>query len=201
MARPKKVVQELQVVKEANTLVYKDFDTAKADYLDHAKKIISGTDFLAMKVSPTWWINNNIIKPMQYFKERRSRRDSFWTNNELEQAFELLIQITNLINEETRYQPQIGDYCRMLGITQSTFYQWTYENNERGEQARFVQDYFRSMLAQGICTGEINAVAGSFVGKTMLGLKEDNGTQININVASDSLTVDEIMEKYHALKK
>lgn len=200
MARKKEMLPELKR-KKPTELTEMSFAEAKEKYLANVSQLVATTDFMALRSNPVLWINNNIVKQMDYFKERMARRDNYWDENQLREAFEMLIDITNLLVDKVRYQPQIGDFCRIIGITQHTFNAWTNENNERGEQARYIQDYFKSMLLQAMATGDINPVAGSFIGKTTLGMKEDVGTQVNVNVIGSDLTLDQIMENYEKNRK
>lgn len=200
MAKKQKLPAELKK-KPKNELTTFDFATEKQKYVDNVREIVENTDFLMLKCGTTWWINNNVLLQMQYFKERLARRDNYWDENQLQEAFEMLIEITNILNQKVRYQPQIGDFCRIIGITQSTFNQWTYENNDRGEQARMIQDYFKSMLLQGMAVGEINPVAGSFIGKTSLGMKEDSSQQINVNVIGNDISLEQILSDWEKRRK
>ena len=178
-----------------------DFGEAKSKFLADVSQKIADTDFATLRVGATWWINNNILRQMDYFRERLLRRDNYWDDNQLKEAFEMLIEITNMLNEKIRYQPQIGDFCRIIGVTQQTFNDWTFQNNERGEQARYIQDYFKSMLVQGMAVGEINPVAGSFIGKTTLGMKEEPSASVNINVLGADLSVEDILANYEKNRK
>lgn len=187
--------------KQPTAITIVDFAEAKAKYIENVSRIVEETDFLMLKSSVTLWINNNIIKQMDYFRERLARRDNYWDENQLKEAFEMLIEITNILNTKVRYQPQIGDFCRIIGITQSTFQYWVNENNERGEQARYIQDYFKSMLLQAMAVGDINPVAGSFIGKTSLGMKEDAAPQVNVNVIGTDLSLEKIMADYEKNRK
>lgn len=200
MAKKQKLPAELKK-KPKSELTTFDFSAEKQKYIDNVREIVENTDFLMLKCGTTWWINNNVLLQMQYFKERLARRDNYWDENQLQEAFEMLIEITNILNQKVRYQPQIGDFCRIIGITQSTFNQWTYENNDRGEQARMIQDYFKSMLLQGMAVGEINPVAGSFIGKTSLGMKEDSGQQINVNVIGNDISLEQILSDWEKRRK
>lgn len=200
MAKKQKLPAELKK-KPKSELTTFDFSVEKQKYIDNVREIVENTDFLMLKCGTTWWINNNALLQMQYFKERLARRDNYWDENQLQEAFEMLIEITNILNQKVRYQPQIGDFCRIIGITQSTFNQWTYENNDRGEQARMIQDYFKSMLLQGMAVGEINPVAGSFIGKTSLGMKEDSGQQINVNVIGNDISLEQILSDWEKRRK
>jgi len=200
MAKKQKLPAELKK-KPKSELTTFDFSAEKQKYIDNVREIVENTDFLMLKCGTTWWINNNALLQMQYFKERLARRDNYWDENQLQEAFEMLIEITNILNQKVRYQPQIGDFCRIIGITQSTFNQWTYENNDRGEQARMIQDYFKSMLLQGMAVGEINPVAGSFIGKTSLGMKEDSGQQINVNVIGNDISLEQILSDWEKRRK
>lgn len=193
-----------QLVKKKKTeLTTFNFADESKKYIEKVRGLVEETDFakVSSKCNTTWWINNNVIVQMDYFRERLARRDNYWNDNQLQEAFDMLLEITNILNEKSRYQPQIGDFCRIIGVTQSTFNQWTYENNERGEQARMIQDYFKSMLTQAMAVGEINPVAGSFIGKTTLGMKEDAGMQINVNVIGNDISLEDILADYEKKRK
>lgn len=64
-----------------------------------------------------------------------------------------------------------------------------------------IQDYFKSMLLQGMAVGEINPVAGSFIGKTSLGMKEDSGQQINVNVIGNDISLEQILSDWEKRRK
>lgn len=190
LTKPKK--KELQTI---------DFGTEREKYIANVSRKVEQTDFMTLRSDSIWWINNNIVKVMDYYQERKGRRGTFDSAEQLGQAFDMLVEVTNIINSKVRYQPQIGDFCRILGITQQTFNNWLNENTDRGEQARLIQDYFKSMLLQGMANGVINPVAGSFIGKTTLGMKEDSGNNVNVNVIATDLSLDDILSDYAKNRK
>lgn len=84
----------------------------------------------------------------------------------------------------------------MLSVSTQTFNNWTYENNDKGEVARQIQDWFKSILVQGMLTGEYDSRAGAFLGKAVLGMKEDDGSQTNINIIGSDMKLEDILADY-----
>lgn len=181
--------------KEVATKKYATLEKCTDIFYSRVKKIYDETDFMAMRCSHSWWIENNIVAPLEYFKERKGER-GLYGEEELTKTFNLLLDITNLYNGKTRYQPNVISFCRMLDISTTTWNNWSFENNDRGELVRKITDYFKTILTQGMANGEINPVAGQFIGKTMLGMKESDGNNLNINIIGGELSVSDIMEQY-----
>ena len=132
---------------------------------------------------------------MQYFVERKGGNTSI-SAEDLMEAMDTLRQITLMLSESTRFQPTIYSLCKMLSVSTQTFNNWTYENNDKGEVARQIQDWFKSILVQGMLTGEYDSRAGAFLGKAVLGMKEDDGSQTNINIIGSDMKLEDSLADY-----
>ena len=194
MARKPALSKEL-VPRQKRELVYNDFETCKKDYLDEIRREISTMDFDDLRCNKSNYIEGKLIKPMQYFVERKGGNTSV-SAEDLSGAMDTLRQITLMLSESTRFQPTIYTLCKIVYISTQTFNNWTCENNEKGEMARQIQDYFRSILVQGMLTGEYDSRAGTFLGKATLGMKEDDGSQTNINIIGTDMRLEDILADY-----
>lgn len=196
MARKKQLPVELSKNKrELLDITYDNFDDFKQKYILNAKNICENTDFLELKCNKSIWVENNIMKPMEYYLQRKSHNVGF-SEEDLSKTLTLVEELTNIVNERTRYQPTILTYCRMLCVSHTTFSKWIYENNERGEQARLIQDYFKSLLTQNLISDEIQPASGAFIGKTLLGMRENDGQNMNINIFGGDVSFEDIMAEY-----
>lgn len=186
--------------KELLPITYSSFEECKNEYIDEIKELYNKTNFEDIKSNRSLWIENNVIKTLPYFAQRHSHNIGY-SAEDLDNTLDVLLEICRIYNKTTRYQPTIYTFCRLLGISSGTFTQWKYENNERGEKSREVEDFFKSRLSQGMITGEIHPAAGAFIGKATLGMKEADGQQMNINIIGADLSFEEIMAEYEKNKK
>lgn len=201
MPRKAKLPPELTVEKENKVARFDSFESCANHYRQIAKKVLEDTDFFELRCNHSWWIENNVLKPMEYFLDNKGHKIAY-SPEDLKKALDLLVELTTLYNAKTRYQPTVITFCRFIGISTNTFNNWSCENNERGETIRLIQDYFKSILTQGMVTGELNPVAGAFIGKSTLGMKENDGNTTNINIiGGDVLGVEEIMNEYAKNRK
>lgn len=189
--KKKEIIQEETKKDVINSNLKEDVDKIVKSVED----VCSNMRFNELRCNHSWWIENNVIKPVPYFLEKKKHCKAI-TEEDMAVALDLLKKITTIFNEQTRYQPSVVTYCRVLGISTSTFNNWSYENNDRGEMARKIQDYFKSILVQGMATGELNPVAGSFIGRTTLGMKENEGNQTNFNFFNVDKTVEDIFNEF-----
>nr|DAW95256.1 MAG TPA: DNA-packaging protein [Bacteriophage sp.] len=194
MARKPKLDSQL-VPRKNREMVYNDLETCKTEYLDEIRREISEIDFDDLRCNKSNFIEGKIIKPMKYFVERKGGNTSI-SAEDLMGAMDTLRQITLMLSESTRFQPTIYSLCKMLSISTQTFNNWTYENNDKGEVARQIQDWFKSILVQGMLTGEYDSRAGAFLGKAVLGMKEDDGSQTNINIIGSDMKLEDILADY-----
>ena len=194
MARKPKLDSQL-VPRKNREMVYNDLETCKTEYLDKIRREISEIDFDDLRCNKSNFIEGKIIKPMQYFVERKGGNTCI-SAEDLMEAMDTLRQITLMLSESTRFQPTIYSLCKMLSISTQTFNNWTYENNDKGEVARQIQDWFKSILVQGMLTGEYDSRAGAFLGKAVLGMKEDDGSQTNINIIGSDMKLEDILADY-----
>lgn len=194
MARKPKLDSQL-VPRKNREMVYNDLETCKTEYLDKIRREILEIDFDDLRCNKSNFIEGKIIKPMQYFVERKGGSASV-SAEDLMEAMDTLRQITLMLSESTRFQPTIYSLCKMLGVSTQTFNNWTYENNDKGEVARQIQDWFKSILVQGMLTGEYDSRAGAFLGKAVLGMKEDDGSQTNINIIGSDMKLEDILADY-----
>ena len=194
MARKPKLDSQL-VPRKNREMVYNDLETCNTEYLDKIRREISEIDFDDLRCNKSNFIEGKIIKPMQYFVERKGGNTSI-SAEDLMEAMDTLRQITLMLSESTRFQPTIYSLCKMLSVSTQTFNNWTYENNDKGEVARQIQDWFKSILVQGMLTGEYDSRAGAFLGKAVLGMKEDDGSQTNINIIGSDMKLEDILADY-----
>lgn len=197
MARRTPAQKSLAKIKENQGLpmTYGTIDDCVVDYLKRVETLIDGTDWIDMRCNKSIWIENNIFTPMLYLREKKSKKFAI-DENDMEKTLEVVLKITNMLAPYTRYTPTLVSYCRVLCVSTSTFDNWTLENSDKGEKAREIQDYFKGILLQGLTTGEYNPVAGSFIGKTTLGMKENDGSKTSINVIATEMSLDQIMKEY-----
>lgn len=160
-----------------------------------AEKFVDEGEFDRISGNVSVYIENQIMRPFEYYKQRKAHSYAYQPED-LANMLNVLVETTNIINKKVRYTPTLLTYCRLLCISTSTFNTWTGLNDDKGEQARLVQDYFRSTLTQGMITNEINPAAGTFIGKSVLAMKDSEGQQTNINIIGDNRTVDEILADY-----
>ena len=193
MARKPKLPEELG--KKKSVIVYGSYQECEKEYLEKFRHDLALVDFDDLRCNKSNYIENRFIKPMQYFVERKG--GNYTVNAEdLESAMKTLNEITLMLSEHTRFQPTIFTLCKMLHVSTQTFNNWTYENNDKGETARQIQDYFKNIIAQGMMTGEYNPVAGSFLGKATLGMKEQDNAQTNINIIGTDMKLEDILADY-----
>ena len=203
MAKNKKTYNEIATGKpdKVKELTYSSRDEClefqRAKILTHIMEI----DFKDMYCNKAQWIESNLIQELQYFKETKSNNYNPINAEDLLKTFELLMQITSEINKKTAYCPTIMTFLKMLTISSSTFDRWLGEINEKGEAARQIQDYFKGLLAQGMLSGEYNPVAGSFIGKTTLGMRENDGNNLNVAIYAENMSVEEIIKEYDENQK
>lgn len=197
MARKAKLPAELG--KQKKELAYKTFEDCEKEYVERVRDLYEETDFTMLRCNQSNYIENRFIKPFGYFVERKY--NNVFTPEELMKAYNLLNELTVMMSERTRFQPNIFTFCKFLGISHQTFTNWTYENNDKGEVARQIQDYFKSTIVQGMLTGEYNPVAGSFIGKATLGMKENDGSQTNINIVGTDMKLEDILADYQKNRK
>lgn len=176
-------------------ITYDSFEPYKADYLEVAKEYYNATNFKEKRCNHSLLIERNVIKPLAYFTERRAHNIAV-TAEDLDNALKLLIEITEIFNQSTRYQPTIFSFCRLISISSDVFNQWISSNDDRGNKCREIVDYFRLNLTQSMITGEINPKTGEFIGKSTLGMKDNENAPTNINIFGTDMTFEEIMADY-----
>lgn len=197
MARKPKLPEELK--KQKKELVYKSLEECANEYVERIRNLCDETDFTMIRCNQSNYIENLFIKPLGYFVERKHSGNI--NPDEISKAYDLLNHITVILSEKTRFQPTIFTFCKLLGISYQTFNNWTYENNEKGEVARQIQDRFKSIIVQGMLTGEYHPIAASFVGKATLGMKENDGNQTNINIVGTDMKLEDILADYQKNRK
>lgn len=196
MARKPKIADELVVQKpEKKELVYSTYEQCETEYLNTFYHDVSLIDFDDIRCNKANYIESRFLTPLPYFIERKAHNKTA-TAEDLSKLMETLRKITLKLSENTRFQPTIFTFCKMLNISTQTFNNWSYENNDRGEMVRQIQDYFKSIIAQGMLTGEYNPVAGSFLGKATLGMKEQDTAQTNINIIGTDMKLEDILADY-----
>lgn len=197
MARKPKLPEELK--KQKKELVYNSLEECANEYVERIRNLCDETDFTMIRCNQSNYIENLFISPLGYFAERK--RSGNINPDEILEAYNLLNHITIILSEKTRFQPTIFTFCKLLGISYQTFNNWTYENNEKGEVARQIQDRFKSIIVQGMLTGEYHPIAASFVGKATLGMKENDGNQTNINIVGTDMKLEDILADYQKNRK
>lgn len=194
----------MPVKKNAHAMIKKEqgippatisYEESARKFLAKAQVIADETDFSNIRSNKSLWIENKVIEPLQYFVEQKAHQHTY-TEDDLANVLDVVIRLCNIFGDKVRYQPTIYTYCRLLNVSTRAFYGWTVENDDRGTQARVVQDYFRSILTQGLMANDINPAAGAFVGKATLQMKESDTQQLNINVFNGDLSVEDIMQDY-----
>lgn len=183
-----------------NVVECNDYELCKDEFINKATELCTSTDFILLRCNHSLFIENKLIKPLNYYICKKAHNVKF-TEVDIENTMQIIDTITDIFSTKTRYQPTIITFCRLMNISTSTFNNWCLENNERGEAARIVQDYFKSTLSQSLITGEINPVAGSFIGKTTLGMKENDGNNTNINIIGSDIAFEDIMAEYEKNRK
>lgn len=201
MGRKRKEIQELSGNKmpTKEIKVYETYEECEADRIKLAEEFLNKTDFSTLHGNPAVYVDNKLCKPLEYFVYGKSH-GRFLSAEDLQNCFDLLLRISDNVNKVVRFDPTIASYCRMLGITMYTFNQYTYQKNPLGETALMIQDYFKGSLAQGMTNGFIHPAAGSYLGKAMLGMKEQDGQNININVIGGEMSLDDILAEYEKNK-
>lgn len=200
MPKKAKIPNELVKKKEKFVADIKHRTAGLDEFYEKAIAFADNTKFNELKCNHSWWIENNIIKTIPYFEEKKAHKIAI-DETDMEETLKYLVDVTNVLNNQTRYQPTVLTFCRLLGISTSTFNNWSNENNERGETARLIQDYFRSMLAQGLATGELNPLSGMFIGKSTLGMRENDAPQMNFNFINTDMSVEDIMAEFSKNRK
>ena len=83
----------------------------------------------------------------------------------------------------------------------NTFNAYTYQNDDLGDTAMIIQDYFRASLMQTMINGNIHPAAGQFIGKAALGMREGDSSNLNINVIGSEVSLSDILSEYEKNKK
>lgn len=198
MAKKPNLPKELE--KKKSIILYDNLDDNVDEYRQAIAHFVDDTDFTMIRSNTSNYIENTFIKPLQFFVERRHRGYSA-TDEDIDKVLYLVQEMVTSFSEKTRFQPTVFTFCKLMGISSRTFDNWSCENNERGEAVRRVQDYFKNILAQGMMTGEYNPVAGSFIGKSTLGMKEQDTSQMNINIIGTDMSLEDIMADYQKNNK
>lgn len=193
MAKKPNLPKELE--KKKSIILYDKLDDNIDEYKQAIAKFVEETDFTSIRTNTSNYIENTLITPLQYFTERRYR-GYVVSDEDIDKSLQMVQNMVTIFSEKTRFQPTVYTFCKILGISSRTFDNWACENNERGEAIRRVQDYFKSILAQGMMTGEYNPVAGSFIGKATLGMKEQDASQTNINIIGTDMSLEDILADY-----
>lgn len=199
MARKPKLPEELKK-KEPIVPRYEDFNSCKLDFYEKVTRFCEEEDYGCVNTNTSVWIENNIIRPLEYFTDRK-RKGIEYTAEDIYNAIDVVENITKMLNAKVRYAPTLFTICRILSISSHTFGNWTYENTDRGEAARIAQDYCRNLLTQTMYTGELHPAAGAFIGKATLGMREFDGSTTNINIVSTEKSVSEIMQELEQARK
>ena len=199
MARKPKLPEELKK-KDPVVLRYEEYEPCESDFLKTAKEKSEDVDFTALRCNLPAWIEDNIIEPLPYFVDRK-RKGLEFSSQDLENVLKLSGKITKMFGESVGYVPTIYTFCKLLGISNQTFSNWSYENSERGEMARIVQDHYRNLLIQTMYSGEIHPAAGAFIGKASLGMREFDGSTTNINIVTTEKSVADIMKELEEARK
>lgn len=180
--------------------VYETMEDCIAARLKSAKKLCESTDFLTLRCSAANYIENNVLGPLEYCEWKKTHKNPF-TAQDLKDIFNLLLQITNVFNEKVRYEPTIATFCRLACLSMNTFNAYTYQNDDLGDMAMIIQDYFKASLMQTMINGNIHPAAGQFIGKAALGMREGDSSNLNINVISSEVSLSDILSEYEKNKK
>lgn len=198
MAKKPNLPKELE--KKKSVVVYNNLGDNLQEYKQAIARFVEDTDFTMIRTNTSNYIENTVVKPIQYFVERVHRGYTV-TDTDIDNVLGLVQEMVTSFSEKTRFQPTVFTFCKLMGVSSRTFENWSFENNERGEAVRRVQDYFKNILAQGMLTGEYNPVAGSFIGKSTLGMKEQDASQMNINIIGSDMSLEDIMADYQKNNK
>lgn len=202
MARKKAATQELarnQKLKEVPK-TYETLEDCIEARLKYAQSVYEDTDFLTLRCSAANYIENNVCEPLEYCVWKKSHKDPM-TAQDLKDVFSLLIKITNAFNKKVRYEPTLATFCRLADISITTFNNYTYTVDELGETAQIIQDYFKGSLMQIMLNGNVHPAAGQFIGKALLGMREGDNSNLNINVIGSEVSLGDILAEYEKNKK
>lgn len=105
------------------------------------------------------------------------------TISDLAITFDLFQKLVSMLNTKIKYIPMINDFCRLLGISRSTYSK--YKAGEDGEYENImymIEDYIGGFMLQGAMNGSIKEVSAMFTAKSTLGYKDTPDNVVNNNL-------------------
>lgn len=120
-----------------------------------------------------------------------------FTPQELAAAFNIYIDMIDKINNFTKFPPNKGTFCQMLGISRATYDNYL-QDPEKVEIMRIIDDYISTAILTSAQTGELREISSMFTLKSSHGFVEANAPVV-IEHKSNA-NIDDIRNKIETMK-
>lgn len=170
----------------------------KLDYLAKTKKqaieLIRETNFFKDYASSTMLITDEILKPLDCFRNQKKTALDLW---DLVNGYELFIELCKEINKKRVFSPTVNTFCHFMGLTNKRFSVMLREENERGEFCRYVKDHISEIFMQNMLTEKIPQIPSIFIAKANLDMHENDPSVANqIIINNEHKSFEQIIKDY-----
>ena len=120
-----------------------------------------------------------------------------FTPQELAMAFNIYVEMIDKINNYTKFPPNKGTFCQMLGISRATYDNYL-QDPEKVEIMRIIDDYISTTILTSAQIGELREISSMFTLKSSHGFVEAT-TPIIIEHKKNT-NIDDIKNKIELMK-
>lgn len=120
-----------------------------------------------------------------------------FTPQELAAAFNIYIDMIDKINNFTKFPPNKGTFCQMLGISRATYDNYL-QDPEKVEIMRIIDDYISTAILTSAQTGELREISSMFTLKSSHGFVEANAPVVIEHKSNTN--IDDIRNKIETMK-
>lgn len=120
-----------------------------------------------------------------------------FTPQELAIAFNIYIEMIDKINNYTKFPPNKGTFCQMLGISRATYDNYL-QDPEKIEIMRIIDDYISTTILTSAQVGELREISSMFTLKSSHGFVE--ATAPVVIEHKTNANIDDIRNKIELMK-
>lgn len=157
-----------------------------------AMKLIKSTSFSKEFASSAMFITDEILKPIECYKNQ-GKKIELW---DLVNCYDLFVELCKEINKKRVFSPTINTFCHFIGITSTRFTFMTKEESERGEFCRYIKDHISEIFMQNMLDEKIPQIPSIFIAKANLDLRDNEPPVTNIVINQDHKTFEQIIQEY-----
>lgn len=171
------------------------FEEAKEERIELVKSMIEQYD--PLNIENHLGRNELIVVTMSFNPLNCFVKKEKKTVSDLAATFDLFQTIVATLNTKIKYIPMINDFCRLLGISRSTYTKYKNGDNDEYENIMYmIEDYIGGFMLQGAMNGTIKEVSAMFTAKSTLGYKDTPDQVVNNNLIIPTKEANDLYNDY-----